>query len=123
MPKLTIDNHEHKYSVSGIPDNTTYCTICGLLKSIIEQNQSIVNTWRENILKNLEYLKDENFGFPQNILNAIDAAYVAGLDDGRKSVIDEIDDYSTMPIEIAVKSNPQAFMDWKKQQLRNKFTL
>lgn len=37
--KLTKDNHRHSYFVTGLPDEPTYCIVCGLLKSTIEQNE------------------------------------------------------------------------------------
>lgn len=45
-----------------------------------------MNNWRDSIIKTIEYLfiKDYPYGIPSGIINAIDSAYVQGLEDGKK---------------------------------------
>jgi len=65
------------------------CTYCGLLKSTIEQDTPAEKIeWRDNLHKTIKqaiYGK-QDIGLAQVIIDAIDAAYVQGLEDGRTTI-------------------------------------
>jgi len=74
-------------------DDYTFCDGCGLLKSTIEamEKPSVESSkleWRLNLHKTIvEALinTDSDYKIPQIVIDAIDAAYVAGLDNKESS--------------------------------------
>lgn len=45
------------------------------------------------------------------------------LTERTKEVIEDFDNYSEMPLSVKASSNPEVFMNWKKQQLKEKYGL